>query len=92
MQWLRDAWATKRQAGPLRKAQAGRIEQERQLKARIEQHLEQPRGQQYLVGSCIERLTDRHRRSRTPWATGLRSTQPWGVTTFDEVVEDALAS
>ncbi|WP_272948285.1 MULTISPECIES: DUF892 family protein [Xanthomonas] len=92
MHGLRDACATKRQAGPLRKAQARRSEQERQLKARIEQHLEQPRGQQYLVGSCIERLAARHRRRRTQLATGPRSARPWGVTTFDEVVEDVLAS
>nr|WP_272948057.1 MULTISPECIES: DUF892 family protein [Xanthomonas] len=92
MHGLREACATKRQAGPLRKAEVGRSEQERQLKARVEQHLEQTRSWQCLVESCIERLAARHRRRRTQLATGPRSARPWGVTIFDEVIEDALAS
>lgn len=45
LDWLRDAHAMEQQAEQMLKAQASRIENYPKMKARVEQHLEETRGQ-----------------------------------------------
>jgi len=54
--WLRDAHAMEQQAEQMLKGQAARIEHYPELKARIEQHIEETRGQQALLETCLKRL------------------------------------
>ena len=56
LDWLRDAHAMEQQAEQMLRAQSGRLEHYPELKARIDQHLEETLGQQKLVAECIERL------------------------------------
>lgn len=56
LDWLRDAHAMEQQAERMLKAQASRIDNYPQMKARIEQHLEETRGQQKMLEGCLERL------------------------------------
>lgn len=54
-QWLRDAHAMEEQAEQMLSGLASRIENYPELKARVEQHLEETRTQAQRVRSCIER-------------------------------------
>jgi ferritin-like metal-binding protein YciE len=56
LDWLRDAHAMEHQAEQMLRAQSSRLENYPDLKARIDQHLEETLGQQKLVAGCIERL------------------------------------
>ena len=53
---LRDAHAMEKQAETMLKAQAGRLQHYPELKARIEQHVEETRNQARQVGECLEQL------------------------------------
>lgn len=52
-QWLRDAHAMEEQAEQMLKAQAGRIENYPQLKARIEQHITETQSQRERLEACL---------------------------------------
>ena len=54
--WLRDAHAMEQQAETMLKAQSQRLEHYPQLKARIDQHIEETYGQQKLLEGCLQRL------------------------------------
>ncbi|EWG98303.1 ferritin-like domain-containing protein [Halomonas sp. BC04] len=54
--WLRDAHAMEKQAEKMLEAQASRLEHYPQLKTRIEQHLEETRGQTEKIEECISLL------------------------------------
>ena len=54
--WLRDAHAMEQQAEKMLTAQAERLEHYPVLKKRIEQHIEETRGQQQKVEACLTRL------------------------------------
>lgn len=56
LEWLRDAHAMEVQAEEVLKTQASRIKNYPQLKARIEQHVEETRAQAGLLAGCIDRL------------------------------------
>ncbi len=56
LDWLRDAHAMEQQAEQMLKAQSARIENYPQIKARIDQHIEETLGQQRLLEGCLERL------------------------------------
>ncbi len=56
LDWLRDAHAMEIQAEKMLQGQASRIENYPQLKARIEQHIDETRSQAKLLEECIERL------------------------------------
>ena len=56
LQWLCDAHAMEEQAETMLKAQASRIENYPDIKARIEQHIVETQGQQKKLESCITRL------------------------------------
>src|SRR5918998_1082082 len=55
MEWLRDAHAAEEQAETMLSGVAGRIENYPQLKARLEQHLQETKRHAELVRGCIER-------------------------------------
>lgn len=55
LEWLRDAHAAEEQAETMLKGTASRIQNYPELKARIEQHLEETRRHAELVRRCIER-------------------------------------
>jgi ferritin-like metal-binding protein YciE len=55
MEWLRDAHAAEEQAETMLSGLAGRIENYPQLKARLEQHLQESTRHAELVRGCIER-------------------------------------
>ncbi|OBR48526.1 DUF892 family protein [Paraburkholderia tropica] len=54
--WLRDAYAMENQAEVMLKAQSGRLEHYPELRARIDQHIEETRSQQDLLGGRLEAL------------------------------------
>ncbi len=56
LDWLRDAHAMEQQAEKMLKAQSERLEHYPQLKARIDQHIQETLGQQQLIDECLERL------------------------------------
>ena len=56
LDWLRDAHAMEQQAEQMLKAQSKRLEHYPQLKARIDQHIEETLGQQKLIDECLQRL------------------------------------
>lgn len=55
MEWLRDAHAMEQQAETMLSAMAGRIEHYPQVKAKLEEHLEETRDQARRLEACIER-------------------------------------
>lgn len=55
LQWLRDAHAMEKQAETMLSAQAARIENYPEVKAKIEAHLEETRRQADMLKSCIEK-------------------------------------
>lgn len=56
LNWLRDAHAMQEQAGQMLRALSDRLEHYPQLKARLDQHIEETQEQQRMVASCIQRL------------------------------------
>lgn len=56
LDWLRDAHAMEQQAEQMLKAQSSRLEHYPQLKARIDQHIEETLDQQKLIDECLQRL------------------------------------
>lgn len=55
LDWVKDAHAMEKQAESMLEKMAGRLEHYPDLKARIEQHIEETRQQQALVQSVIDR-------------------------------------
>ena len=56
LDWLRDAHAMEQQAEKMLQGMAQRLEHYDELRERIEQHIEETRGQQLLLKGCIDRL------------------------------------
>lgn len=56
LDWLRDAHAMEQQAEKMLKAQSERLENYPQLKARIDEHIQETLGQQQLIDECLTRL------------------------------------
>ncbi|MBL4609178.1 ferritin-like domain-containing protein [Halopseudomonas sp.] len=56
LDWLRDAHAMEQQSEQMLTGEIKRLEHYPQLKARLEEHIEETRGQQQLLQQCIERL------------------------------------
>ncbi|HXR00484.1 MAG TPA: ferritin-like domain-containing protein [Pseudomonas sp.] len=56
LDWLRDAHAMEQQAEKMLKAQSERLEHYPDLKARIDQHIQETLGQQKLIDACLSRL------------------------------------
>jgi ferritin-like metal-binding protein YciE len=93
LDWLRDAHAMEQQAEQMLKAQAGRLEHYPELKARIEQHLQETLGQQKLVASCIERLGGGNSALKDVAGKVMAFGQAMGgMMMTDEVIKGAMAS
>lgn len=54
--WLRDAHAMEQQSEKMSKGLTDRLKHYPQLKARLEQHIEETHGQQQLLKGCLDRL------------------------------------
>lgn len=92
-QWLRDAHAMEEQAETMLNGQAMRIESYPALRARVEQHLQETRGQRERLEACIAR--------RGASSSGIKDMAMKftammqnlsGVFAGDEVVKGVLAS
>ena len=91
--WLRDAHAMEQQAEQMLKAQASRIENYPKMKARVEQHLEETRGQQKLLEGCLERLGGSPSAVKDTMGTMAAMGQGLaGMFASDEIVKGAMAS
>lgn len=90
--WLRDAYAMEQQAETMLKAQSGRLEHYPQLKARIDQHIEETRGQQELLKGCLDRLGESPSTIKDLGAKLMAMGQGvGGMFVSDEVVKGAMA-
>jgi ferritin-like metal-binding protein YciE len=56
LDWLRDAHAMEMQAETMLSAMAGRIKNYPDVKAKIEQHIQETRQQAQMLESCLQRL------------------------------------
>ena len=93
MDWLRDAHAMEEQAEKMLSATAGRLEHYPDLKARIEQHLEETRQQARLVRECIERRGGDTSATKDAMAKMMAMMQGLsGMFVSDEVVKASLVS
>jgi ferritin-like metal-binding protein YciE len=93
LDWLRDAHAMEQQAEQMLKAQSARIEHYPQLKARIDQHLEETLGQQRLLEGCLERLGGSHSAVKDMMGRMAAFGQAFGgMFASDEIVKGAMAS
>jgi ferritin-like metal-binding protein YciE len=91
--WLRDAHAMEEQAESMLSAQASRIENYPELKAKIEQHLTQTQSQRERIQACIERRGASTSGMRD--VAGKTTAMMQGLTgamASDEVVKGILAS
>lgn len=92
LDWLRDAHAMEQQAEQMLKAQAARIEHYPELKARIEQHIEETLGQQALPEGCITRLGSSPSRLKDAMGKVAAMGQAiGGMVASDEIVKGSMA-
>jgi ferritin-like metal-binding protein YciE len=92
LDWLRDAHAMEQQAEQMLKAQAARIEHYPELKARIEQHIEETLGQQALLEGCITRLGSSPSRLKDAMGKVAAMGQAiGGMVASDEIVKGSMA-
>lgn len=93
MDWLRDAHAMEEQAEKMLSATAGRLEHYPELKARIEQHLEETKHQAAQVRGCIERRGGDTSATKDAMGKMMAMAQGMsGMFVSDEVVKASLAS
>lgn len=90
--WVKDAHAMEKQAESMLEKMASRLEHYPDLKARIEQHIEETRQQQVLVQSVI----DRHDTSSSTFKDTLGKISAMGqsmggMMADDEVVKGAIS-
>jgi ferritin-like metal-binding protein YciE len=92
-QWLRDAHAMEEQAEQMLKAQAGRIENYPQLKARIEQHITETQSQRQRLEQCLRSRGSDTSAMKDLTGKGMAMMQALGgAFAGDEVVKGGMAS
>ncbi|WAJ35492.1 ferritin-like domain-containing protein [Pseudomonas sp. GOM7] len=92
LDWLKDAHAMEQQAEKMLSAQAERLEHYPQLRGRIEQHIEETRGQRELLESCLQRLGSSASTFKDLSAKVMAFGQAMaGMTVSDEVVKGAMS-
>ncbi|WP_150305492.1 ferritin-like domain-containing protein [Pseudomonas saliphila] len=90
--WLRDAHAMEQQAESMLKAQSSRLEHYPELKARIDQHIEETLGQQKLLDECLARLNTSPSTIKDIGGKLMAFSQgASGMFVSDEVVKGAMA-
>ncbi|MDQ2641550.1 MAG: DUF892 family protein [Pseudomonadota bacterium] len=93
LDWLRDAHAMEQQAEQMLKAQAARIENYPELKARIEEHIQETLGQQQLLEGCLTRLGSSPSALKdTMGKVAAFGQAVGGMTMTDEIVKGSMAS
>lgn len=93
LDWLRDAHAMEEQAEKMLTKTAERLENYPELKARIQQHIEETRRQAQMVRGCIERLGGDTSAVKDATAKMMAMAQGMsGMFVSDEVVKASLAS
>ncbi|WP_106475885.1 ferritin-like domain-containing protein [Phytohalomonas tamaricis] len=93
LDWLRDAHGMEQQAEQMLKAQAGRLENYPELKARIEQHIEETQHQADLVEGCISKLGGSPSGVKDTGGKMMAMMQGMGgMFTTDEVLKGGIAS
>ena len=91
--WLKDAHAMETQAESMLEKMAGRLEHYPQLKARIEQHIDETRDQQALVQSVIDRFDTSNSAFKDAVGKMAALAQAMGgMLADDEVMKGALSS
>lgn len=92
LDWLRDAHAMEQQAEQMLKAQSSRLEHYPDLKARIDQHLEETLGQQKLLEEALARLDSSPSTLKDIGGKLMAFGQAvGGMTATDEVIKGAMA-
>ncbi|KPC49639.1 ferritin-like domain-containing protein [Amantichitinum ursilacus] len=92
LDWLRDAHAMEQQAEHMLKGQSSRLENYPELKARIDQHLQETLGQQKLLEECIARLGGSHSVLKDLGGTLMAFGQAvGGMTMSDEVIKGSIS-
>ena len=90
--WLRDAYAMEQQAEKMLEGQASRLEHYPELRGRIEQHIEETRGQQQLLESCLNRMGTSPSTFKDAVGKMMAMGQAvGGMMASDEVVKGAIA-
>jgi ferritin-like metal-binding protein YciE len=93
MEWLRDAHAAEEQAETMLTGMANRIENYPELKARIEQHIQETKRQAELIRGCIERRGGSTSTIKDAGAKLLAMGQAMsGMFVGDEVMKGSIAS
>lgn len=91
--WLRDAHAMEKQAEKMLETQADRLEHYPQLKARIEQHITETRGQVEKIEQCLSLLgTDTSAIKDLGGKMAAFGQGMSGMMASDEVVKGSMAS
>jgi ferritin-like metal-binding protein YciE len=92
LNWLRDAHAMEQQAEQMLKAQASRLEHYPELKARIETHIQETKGQQELLEGCLKRLGEGPSALKDMAGKLVAFGQAvGGMTMSDEVIKGAMS-
>ncbi|AKM33177.1 hypothetical protein AB870_23355 (plasmid) [Pandoraea faecigallinarum] len=90
--WLQDAYAMEKHAETILKAQASRLNHYPELKARIEQHIDETIGQQKALETCLEGLDSGPSAMKDLTARmGAFAQALGGGLASDEVVKGAMA-
>lgn len=90
--WLRDAHAMEQQAESMLRAQSSRLENYPELKARIDQHIEETLGQQKLLDGCLTRLNASSSTIKDLGGKIMAFSQgASGMFVSDEVIKGAMA-
>ncbi|WP_431034784.1 ferritin-like domain-containing protein [Pseudomonas yamanorum] len=92
LDWLRDAHAMEQQAESMLKAQSKRLEHYPELKARIDEHIQETLGQQELIDECLSRLGGGSSTIKDMTGRLMAFGQAVGGTLMsDEVIKGAMA-
>ena len=90
--WLRDAYAMEQQAEKMLKGQASRLEHYPELRARIEQHIQETVGQQNILEDCLKRLGTSPSTLKDAMGKMMAMGQAMGgMMASDEVVKGSIA-
>ncbi|MBE9603591.1 ferritin-like domain-containing protein [Acetobacteraceae bacterium H6797] len=93
LDWLRDAHAMEEQAEKMLEAQASRLENYPMLRRRVQEHLEETRGQARQLRGCIERLGSSPSAMKDMGGKVMAMMQGLGGSmAADEVVKGSMAS
>ncbi len=91
--WLRDAHAMEEKAESLLKRQAERLEHYPEMKARIEQHIEETRSQAQRLEECINRVNGGTSTVKDATAKMMANMEAiMNAAAGDEVVKNAISS